>query len=60
MGNIIIIQQGKQKKKPRGPLNPQSETVVANLPFAFKACKAVTGQREKWKIIGTDGPRLRE
>lgn len=43
-----------------GALNPQSEIVVANLPFAFKACKAVTGQREKWKIIGTDGLRLRE
>lgn len=49
----------KVEKETKGPLNPQSEIVVANLPFAFKARKAVTGQREKWKIIGTDGLRLR-
>jgi len=34
--------------------------VVANLPFAFKARKAATGQKEKWKIIGTDDLRLKE
>jgi len=34
--------------------------VVANLPFAFKAHKAATGQGKKWKIIRTDGLRLKD
>lgn len=43
-----------------GALNPQSEVVIANPPFAFNARKADTGQREKWKINGTDDLRLKE
>lgn len=34
--------------------------MVANLPFAFKAHKAATGQGKKWKIIRTDGLRLKD
>ncbi|OPJ68513.1 hypothetical protein AV530_006139 [Patagioenas fasciata monilis] len=34
--------------------------MVANFQFPFKPCKAATGQREKCKIIGTDGLRLKD